>query len=117
MKTAVAQLWNHEDGAIISAEIIIIMTVLVIGLIVGVKSVRDAVVTELADVGQAISNLTQSFFYSGVEGHGVATTGSFFEDLTDFCDRKDQTVVQNSKCVEVGGPASSEAIHTPLSRP
>ena len=85
---------------------------MVIGLIVGVKSVRDAVVTELADVGQAISNLTQSFFYSGVEGHGVATSGSFFEDLTDFCDRKDQQTVQQSKCVVVGGPATSEATTT-----
>lgn len=112
MRAAGVQLWNEENGAIITAEIIIIMTVLVLGLIVGVSSVRDAVVTELADVAQAISNMTQSFFYGGAVGHSSETTGSLFEDLADFCDRKDQQNVQQSKCVVVGTPASSEATAT-----
>ncbi|MEZ6113337.1 MAG: hypothetical protein R3C99_20335 [Pirellulaceae bacterium] len=80
------KLWNDEAGAIISAEVVLVATILVIGMVVGLKSVRDAVVTELADVAQAIANVSQSFSYSGIDGHAVGTAGSFFQDAQDFCD-------------------------------
>ena len=51
----VNRLWNEEVGAIVSAEIMLVATILVIGMIVGLKSVRDSVVTELADVAQAFA--------------------------------------------------------------
>ncbi|MBS0209994.1 MAG: hypothetical protein JSS27_13680 [Planctomycetes bacterium] len=103
MKIA-ARLWNEEVGAIVSAEIVLVMTILVIGVIVGLKSVRDSVVSELADVAQAIANLDQSYSYSGVVGHHAFTNGSQFVDLPDFCDQSGDTTscnVQFSKCVNV----------------
>ena len=54
------RLWSEETGAIVSAEIMLVMTILVIGVIVGLKSVRDSVVTELADVAQALGNIDQT---------------------------------------------------------
>ena len=98
--TMFRKLWNDENGFIISSELVLIATILVIGMIVGLKSVRDAVVTELADVAQAIANIDQSYSYSGTLGHEAFTDGSFFFDAPDFCDT-DQTADINSKCVLV----------------
>ncbi len=42
----IRRLWKEEAGAIVSAEIMLIASILVIGVIVGLKSVRDSVVTE-----------------------------------------------------------------------
>ena len=79
------KLWNDEMGVIISAELVLVMTILVIGVITGLASVRDAVVTELADVGAAIGNMDQSFTIGGVVAHSAATTNSVFLDTIDFC--------------------------------
>ncbi|MBS0210494.1 MAG: hypothetical protein JSS27_16240 [Planctomycetes bacterium] len=105
MSRCLSNLCIETDAAIISAELIIILTVLVIGVCVGVTSIRDAIVTEMADVAQAIANLNQSFGFSGVAGHATASAGSEFIDRADFCDRSNATGtnVQQSKCVVVGG--------------
>jgi hypothetical protein len=92
------KLWNDEAGAIISSELVLVATILVIGMIVGLASLRDAVVTELADVGQAISNLNQSYSYSSISGHSNQTAGSFFVDLADFCDTNPSSAGQQSRC-------------------
>jgi len=68
MNTTMKQLWNDDFGAVVSAEIMLIATVLVIGVIVGLKSVRDSVVSELADVAQAMNVANQSFFFNGMNG-------------------------------------------------
>lgn len=108
MKT-LYRLWGEDTGAIVSAEIVLIMTILVIGVIVGLKSVRDSVVSELADVAQAIANLDQSYSYSGVVGHAAFTNGAQFIDRPDFCDQgNDNHNAQMSKCVNVCVGAMSE---------
>jgi len=101
MKTML-RLWNEETGAIISAEIILVASILVIGVIAGLKSLRDSVVTELADVAQAISNINQSYSFSGASGHHAFNPGSQFVDLADFCDTSAAPVdTGNSKCVSI----------------
>ena len=107
MKTML-RMWNEETGAIVSAEIVLVATILVIGVIVGLKSVRDSVVTELADVAQALANVDQSIFYSGTQGHHAFTAGAFFNDLPDFCDTaQGPSCAQESKCVTI----CSAALH------
>ena len=54
-------LWNDECGAIMAAEMILILTVVGIGLIVGLKVVQVAIVSELDDVAHSISSIDQSF--------------------------------------------------------
>jgi Flp pilus assembly pilin Flp len=113
MNVVITRLWNEEDGAIVSAEIMLIATILVIGVIVGLKSVRDAVVSELADVAQAFGNINQSFCYSGVSGHMAFTAGSEFMDQVDFCDtanNNDNGNAQHSKCVNVCIASSPEGM-------
>ncbi len=87
---------NDESGFVVSAELVLIATLLVIGLIVGLSEVQHAVVSELNDVGEAIGRVNQSFFYTGFakfktcgfSGGRIAayTAGSAFFDSTDECD-------------------------------
>ncbi|MBS0265050.1 MAG: hypothetical protein JSS02_24175 [Planctomycetes bacterium] len=93
------KLWMDESGFIVSAELVLVATILVIGMIVGLATVRDAIVTELADVGQAIANVNQSYIYTDVTGHSSATAGSIFQDALDFCDAVGVTNANNSRCV------------------
>ena len=108
----VRQLWNDESGAIVSAEVVLVGTTLVIGSVVGLKSLRDAVVSELADVGQAISNLNQSYNFGGVSGHSANSDGSTFSDTADFCDTAataNSDPGTKSRCVTFAVPAAPES--------
>lgn len=80
------QLWRDDSGFIISAELVLVATILVIGMIVGLATLRDQVVQELGDVGAAISQIVQSYSWSGITGHTSSVAGSFQVDTTDFCD-------------------------------
>jgi hypothetical protein len=80
------RLWHDERGVIVSAEIVMIMTVLVIGVMTGLTSIRDGVIEELADVGPAIGNIDQSFIIGGSVSHASAVSSSVFIDTFDFCD-------------------------------
>jgi len=102
MQVLLSRLWNDQSGAIVTAELLLIASILVLGVIVGLASVRDSVVTELADVAQAIANVNQSFSFSGVTGHHAFTGGGAFGDQADFCDRPDNNSdAGNSKCVAI----------------
>lgn len=90
---------NDETGAVISAELVFILTILVIGLVCGMVELRAGIATELDDVGNAIGHLNQSYAFSGCGGNqntrscftfqncikGFAV-GSFFFDSADACD-------------------------------
>ncbi len=79
-------LWNDEAGFIVSAELVLVATVLVIGLIVGLASLRNQVVQELVDVGQSIGSMSQSYALAGTKKCGAGwTDGSSYTDKTDFC--------------------------------
>ncbi len=85
-------LLNDEAGFVVSAELVLIATLLVIGLIVGLSEVQHSVVAELNDVADAIGNVNQSYYYTGFSGtkQGGAikayTRGSAWADTTDECD-------------------------------
>lgn len=94
------RIWRDERGAVNAAEIVLIMTILCIGMFVGIKSFRDAAITEFADMAQALANLDQSFSFSLGLPSG---TSSSFVDGPDFCDgTTDQDLgTSGSKCVNV----------------
>jgi len=106
------KMWNDEDGFVISTEIAVVATILVIGVVTGFSSVRDAVVSELADVGQAIGNLDQSFSLRGSVDCSSGTQSSAFFDEADFCDTEETTNVQNSKGLTISGSVGSTARNT-----
>src|SRR3954467_14006037 len=88
----VKRLWKDETGFVISTELILIATILVIGLIAGLTTLRDQVVQELGDLATAIGAINQSYSFSGVTGHTSRTAGSQYFDLIDFCDGPAQQV-------------------------
>ncbi len=92
-------LWQDDSGFIVSIELILIATIMVIGLITGFTAVRDAVVSELSDVGGAIQDLTQSYSFNGVTGHSGFTQGSSYLDARDFCDAFEDPISQADNCI------------------
>lgn len=96
------KLWMDEGGATISAELALVGTILVIGVVVGLSAVQTAVVTELADLGAAISNLDQSYSSGGITGHHAASAAQGFTDANDVCDSDDCSQTgANSRCVTI----------------
>ena len=88
------KLWNDEVGAILSAELVLISTILVIGLIVGLVELQTTILGELCDVGNAIGSLNQSYQTTGAKKNKLdgsvkaVTHGSVFRDFIDDCDNQ-----------------------------
>ena len=77
---------NKKGGFIVTAELILIATILVLGLLVGMAELRDSLVAELDDVADAFGSLSQSYTFNGVSnqnGPPELTAGSFYIDQTD----------------------------------
>jgi len=113
--TTCKQLWRDETGSVNSAELVLIITLMTIGVLVGMKSFRDATVTEFADLAQAVANLEQSYSISAItvtlpSGAELTTASSFFIDSPDFCDTSADVDVgtSGSVCVNVCAPAQPE---------
>lgn len=80
-----------ESGVVLSAELVLVATITVLGVIVGLGYVQSSVVSELQDVAAALSSLNQSYGYSGYRGcwkwwgRTSWTAGSSFWDIYDSC--------------------------------
>jgi hypothetical protein len=77
---------RSEDGFLLSSEALLIGTIAVLGLLVGLVSVRDAVVNELGDFAQAIGLLQQDYSYTGVQDTSGTTQGGLLSDTIDASD-------------------------------
>ena len=93
MKNMFQGFLRSEDGFLLSSEALLIGTIAVLGLVVGLVSIRDSVVQELGDFGQAIGLLSQDYTYQGVSDNTVtaATSGSLLTDSADTGDAVDAT--------------------------
>ena len=78
-------LLNDEAGFIVSAELVLISSIAVLGLIVGLSEVALNINNELEDVGSAFSCVQQSYCVDGFRGHKGKTEMSHFRDHADFC--------------------------------
>ncbi len=79
------QLLNDEAGFIVSAELVLVSTIVVLGLIVGLSELALNINNELEDVGTAFNCIQQTYKVNGFEGHQGWTDGSRFYDSADFC--------------------------------
>lgn len=86
MKAWLRCLVHDEAGFVVSTELVLVATVAVIGMIVGMTSVRDNVVQELGDVSAAVSDVNQSYYWAPISGHHARVAGSGFQDNLDDCD-------------------------------
>jgi hypothetical protein len=85
-------LWNDECGVILSAELVLIGTLLVLGMIVGLVELQCSIVAELSDLSSAFGNLDQSYQMSGFASYKsgyktkARTHGAAYNDFADTCD-------------------------------
>jgi hypothetical protein len=103
------RLWSDEAGFIVSSELVLIATVLVIGLLVGLATVREQLVQELGDVADAISEINQSYSFSAITGHHSSTAGSLFTDTEDECDvdaNNNSDAGNEAQCIDVAVDAT-----------
>jgi hypothetical protein len=92
-------LLHDEFGFLISAELILIFTLMFCGVAVGAAVVRDALVQEFGDVGEAIGALNQRYQYNTVSAPATGGNvlfhatcfGSGFNDQQDDCDCEELT--------------------------
>ena len=99
--------WNDDSGVVVSAELVLILTIAVLGVVVGLAEFRTAVVAEFGDLSAAFSHLNQSYGYAGLHGcwNPCAggwrswVAGSSFVDVYEGCGT---SLVGDIGCV--GGP-------------
>jgi Flp pilus assembly pilin Flp len=84
------RLLQDEQGFVMSTELTVVATLLVVGLVTGLQCVQSAVVGEMKDVAAALGSLNQSYCFSGKHGcwfwHCGTTSwtaGSCFVDCLD----------------------------------
>src|SRR5437016_5622957 len=80
MRSLMLKLWNDDRGALLATEWVFVSTILVVGLVAGLKSVQQSVNAELADLADAIGSLSQSYSYGGVSGCAGMSNGIQFAD-------------------------------------
>lgn len=103
----IKRFWSDEAGFVVSAELALVATLLVIGMVVGLSTIRDSVTNELADTAGAIDDINQSYSTEGIQGHSAAVAGFNFVDSTDYCDDDDdQSATQADQCVLVAAAAT-----------
>lgn len=111
MREVFSLLLRDEDGFVVSSELVLILTIGVIGLIVGLSSLQNAITTELADLANAIGDLNQTYEFNGwqqtTSGNGMTllsfTKGSYFYDDIDTGD--EQPTTGNGNNVSIMNPA------------
>ena len=59
MLALLKKLLNDENGFVVSSELILIMTIVCLGMVVGLTEVSYAVTNELVDVANAYNRLNQ----------------------------------------------------------
>ncbi|MDA0806414.1 MAG: branched-chain amino acid aminotransferase [Planctomycetota bacterium] len=87
MTNIFTKLINDETGFIVSAELILVATIAVLGVVVGLSEIAFGINNELEDVASAFGSVNQSFYVNGLHSEGKAcTAGSEYNDSHDNCD-------------------------------
>lgn len=88
IKRLLAPLWADEAGFVLSAELILIGTVVVLGLTVAMVSVRDSLAGELTDLSNAFRQIDQSYGYGGIRGCRTQTGWTSWTAGSKYLDKK-----------------------------
>lgn len=101
----VTRLMNDEAGVVVSAELVLVLTITVLAVIVGLSEVAVAVNTELNDVSNAFGSISQSYAFTGFTATSGYKTKSYF-DGSSYIDRSDDCDC-NGSCELVCGAGSA----------
>lgn len=75
MKSLLRRIWRDDEG-VLTFEWILLITVIVIGIIGGISTARDAIISEFGDISNATVNIDQS--YTVVSDPCTGTGSTFF---------------------------------------
>jgi len=97
MAMMLREFWNDERGYVFTTELVLIAVISVVGVVVGLVTVRNAVVQEYGDTATAVGVLDQSYRYDGdnhtggdaIPGTGQFVAGSEYVDNPDACEVED----------------------------
>lgn len=78
MRSLLRKFWRDEQGAVVSAELVTVGTVAVLGTTVGLSTVATAINEEMTDFAKAIRSLDQSYSFRGFTSCRASTAGSCF---------------------------------------
>ena len=110
LKNVLKKLWQCERGFVVSSELVFMSAILVIGLIVGMTTIRTQVIQEFGDTSVGIGALNQSFSFPGVVASVGSSPGSDYDDKSDFCDfRGFDPAGGSTACINIHA-----AIHPPV---
>ena len=85
MATCFTRFLRDESGLVITAELIMIITIAVISLAAGWGAVASMLAEELEDVANSVGSLDQSYSYNGIVAPGHAScSGGGFNDSTNL---------------------------------
>lgn len=104
-----SRLFSDQTGTILSTELLLLATAVAFGILVGLTSTRDAIISEISDVAGAVQDFNQSFSFSGIEGHSGTTVGSDNVDSVDFCDSPNDTAATPDNCITFDGVPADES--------
>jgi hypothetical protein len=85
MHALLNKLYNDEAGFIVSAELVLVSTIVVLGMIVGLSELAWNVNEELEDVGSAFAAVNQGFTVKSAHGHKGCASSYSFHDCPDYC--------------------------------
>ncbi len=90
------RIWRDQRGFVATTDLILIVSIVVLGTIVGLVTLRNSVVQEFGDLATAIGRLNQSYSYTGNEYDPedsdafAEVAGSSYTDEPDFGDEEDE---------------------------
>ena len=88
-----------QTGAVLSFELLLVATVVVVGMVVALTASRDAVVSELSDVAGSVQDVHQGLTYNGTVSASGATAGSGFLDALDPNDDSEDASGLADNCI------------------
>ncbi len=109
----ILSVFRDESGFVLSTELLLIITLMFCGAVVGFASIRDSLALELHDVSEAIGSVSQSVNVPGIRkgrtdgGFHARCSGFGFNDDADDCDCQGITF---SEVAGKNDPSSSNAL-------
>ncbi len=77
---------SKQGGFVLTSELVLIVTIMVMGMTVGLVTMRDALTAEMEDVAEAIGALDQSYAFNGMMNaeSSASIDGSSWGDSQDI---------------------------------
>ena len=82
MFALLTQLWNDETGSIVATEYLMLGTIVGVGSVTGLASVRDSINEEYQEFGNSVREVRQSYSVPAKKSGNAATGGTHVVDAS-----------------------------------